>query len=100
MKEVKETRAKAGAPEARGLCETCDARDACMYLAGGGVPVIECEEFVVVGRVRLCAAPPGQCDAGVTDADVVPGLCKTCDHVATCMLPRPPGGVWQCEEFA
>ena len=28
------------------------------------------------------------------------GLCATCDNRNTCTFPKPPGGVWHCEEFA
>jgi len=27
------------------------------------------------------------------------GLCATCASRATCTLPRPRGGVWQCDAF-
>ncbi len=27
------------------------------------------------------------------------GLCMNCDHRFECMLPRPEGGVWHCEEY-
>jgi hypothetical protein len=27
------------------------------------------------------------------------GLCRTCVHAATCSFPKPPGGVWQCDEL-
>jgi len=28
------------------------------------------------------------------------GLCINCDNRFTCVLPRPAGGVWHCEEYS
>ena len=27
------------------------------------------------------------------------GLCMNCDNRFDCLLPRPEGGVWHCEEY-
>ena len=28
------------------------------------------------------------------------GLCINCENRETCILPKPAGGVWQCEEYS
>jgi len=48
----------------------------------------------VTGDERLRVKTPAELP---TEA---PGLCRTCDHAATCTLPRAESGVWHCEEFA
>lgn len=27
------------------------------------------------------------------------GLCSNCEERATCIYPKPEGGVWHCDEF-
>jgi hypothetical protein len=35
-----------------------------------------------------------------TETEPLAGLCVNCEHRAGCTLPRDPGGVWHCEEYA
>jgi hypothetical protein len=39
-------------------------------------------------------------DGEAATCPAVHGLCASCVHNATCDFPRPPGGVWSCEEYA
>jgi hypothetical protein len=33
------------------------------------------------------------------DNERIKGLCMNCDNRFECLLPRPEGGVWHCEEY-
>lgn len=33
------------------------------------------------------------------DSERFKGLCMNCDNRFDCLLPRPEGGVWHCEEY-
>jgi len=91
--------------ENSGLCATCDNAPTCMYAGDAEHPVMQCEEF------RQHAAASGGPTAHHTLADLpealdeeaerflAVGLCATCPNRATCTLPRPPGGVWQCDDY-
>ncbi|OFV81018.1 MAG: hypothetical protein A2Y78_00565 [Acidobacteria bacterium RBG_13_68_16] len=91
--------------ENSGLCVTCDNAPTCMYVGDAEHPVMQCEEFSQHG------AAPGGPAARHSLADLpevldeeaerflAVGLCATCASRATCTLPRPRGGVWQCDAF-
>lgn len=34
-----------------------------------------------------------------SDNERFKGLCMNCDNRFECLLPRPEGGVWHCEEY-
>lgn len=87
--------------ENSGLCATCDNAPTCMFVGDAERPVMECEEFTQHGAPtprRDLAELPEAMDA---DAErfLAVGLCATCASRATCTLPRPAGGVWQCDAF-
>lgn len=50
-------------------------------------PVSDLQELL--GRL---AAKPGS-------SSKVGGLCVNCSERATCSYPKPPGGVWRCEDY-
>jgi hypothetical protein len=91
--------------ENSGLCVTCDNAPTCMYVGDAERPVMQCEEFSQHG------APPAGPASRHALADLPEaldeeaerflaiGLCAKCASRATCALPRPPGGVWQCDAF-
>ena len=33
------------------------------------------------------------------EAEAPLGLCMNCENLDGCNLPKPPGGVWMCEEY-
>ena len=68
-----------------GLCSSCRYSQSCTYLKSLTMPVTQCEEF------EGFFPEPGD--------DAREGLCVTCDNRATCMFPRPAGGIWHCEEY-
>lgn len=37
---------------------------------------------------------------GAPSQSVLRGLCVNCNHRRYCTYPRPPGGVWSCDEYA
>jgi hypothetical protein len=88
--------------ENSGLCVTCDHAPTCMYVGDAEHPVMQCEEFSQHGggsaaRHTLVDLP----EALDQEAErfLAVGLCATCANRETCTLPRPPGGVWQCDAF-
>jgi len=92
----------------RGLCRTCVGRATCTYPRPKDRQVMFCAEFE--GELPNPARPftaiaqaapiPGvqMADRG-PEASPYKGLCRTCERRETCTFPKPPGGVWHCEEF-
>ena len=88
----------------RGLCSTCRNAASCTFPRDPDTPVLRCEEFVSIERPAAAtpahAAPPDAASVG-QDKDEARflGLCRTCKGRQTCTLPKPEGGVWDCEEY-
>lgn len=82
--------------ELRGLCGTCDHRNACTYRQQSTRLIIQCELFsgpdAVVSPVVRQAVPAAK--------RIARGLCDTCVHQRTCSFFKRNGYVWHCEEFA
>lgn len=84
---------------ARDLCETCAHMETCSLREMPTAPVHQCEEYddgsrtAVLTEVRADKAPR------TAPVAVGVGLCVNCEHRATCTLPRPASGVWNCEEY-
>lgn len=85
----------------RDLCSNCDNADACDGGTRPRRPIFFCESFEVFG-----AAPVMERDQdnpaplrAAPSANGYAGLCMNCDNVRVCMLPKPEGGVWHCEEY-
>ena len=88
----------------RGLCSTCRNAASCTFPRDADTPVLRCEEFVsmelaAAGRPKH-GAPTGLSGGG-DDPDEARylGLCRTCAARHTCTLPKPEGGVWDCQEY-
>ena len=90
-----------------GLCSNCNNRSYCVYRAGRGFDALYCEMFNGAAgsasvaesgeRERLELAPrPDR--MGIYESNVT-GLCVNCADREKCILPRPEGGVWHCEEY-
>jgi hypothetical protein len=72
-----------------------------MYVGDAEHPVMQCEEFSQRGAVpgsRDLAELPETLDKQAARF-LAEGLCARCADRETCTLPRPPGGVWQCDAF-
>ena len=76
-----------------------------MYAGNAEHPVMECEEFRQPGAAsggssaRHALADLPEALDEEAERFLAVGLCATCTHRATCTLPRPPGGVWQCDDY-
>lgn len=94
-----------------GLCSTCNNVSTCFYFATRG-PALFCELYddhvngaPPVSQSRLVRTPPRaeRRRPAATPPQkpvVLKGLCVNCEHRDTCTFPKPPGGVWRCEEYA
>ena len=100
----------------RGLCATCEHRTTCTYPHPKDRPVLFCEEFEGLCDNLIAAAGPispllRAAQTQTTGVRHEPrievrdkpspykGLCRTCENRETCTFPKPPDGVWHCEEF-
>lgn len=83
---------------AGGLCATCAEAPHCLWLRDCGPVMISCEEFRVATGPRLTLAAAVR-KTSERPVDQSLGLCATCERAETCVLRRPEGGVWFCEEF-
>ena len=91
-----------------GLCMTCNNAADCVYRLRRGFDAAYCEMFDGAsfpadngsgrGDTKSKILYPG---GSISKAgSLVPkGLCQNCQHFETCMLPKPEGGVWHCEEY-
>jgi len=87
------------------LCSTCANAPDCAFLKNKKKAVFQCEEFEIAGRDGE-QRPPKAASRTVAsaqrndEADKLIGLCCNCENRATCVFPKPEGGVWHCEEYA
>ncbi|MBL7133651.1 MAG: hypothetical protein ISS78_06090 [Phycisphaerae bacterium] len=93
----------------RDLCSTCSHAETCGNRSTPQRPIFFCEMFDVLApppvvtpaaasaRTRLDkpAVPP----AARQDAGQYKGLCVNCENRNTCILPRPEGEIWHCQEY-
>ena len=87
-----------------GICAACKHDPECIYEASSRVAILECEQFEMGCLERsagsswpLYSSPePGR----RTSTNGPAGLCVNCEHLKTCVYPKPEGGVWRCEEYA
>ena len=56
--------------------------------------VEEGESLFTPNLVRLDPSPVEK------DKSELMGLCRNCANRRICIYPKPPGGVWHCEEYA
>jgi hypothetical protein len=85
-----------------GLCVTCNNADTCVYRKLRGCDAIYCEMFdgyAPPKRGSLTDRATRPIAAESTEVNGRKGLCINCAHADTCMLPKPAGGVWHCEEY-
>ncbi len=89
-----------------GLCRDCTNAPECTFPRDAARPVRSCEEFapadsvgrgvpvVMVERIFSAAS-----DSSRTSGEWK-GLCQDCRNRTTCTFPKPPGGIWHCDELA
>jgi hypothetical protein len=85
------------------LCANCRHQSDCGFLPKACAPIQECElyECGLSDRPRLMVVkrPCGPAAEIGDEADAPLGLCMNCENLDGCNLPKPPGGVWMCEEY-
>lgn len=95
-------------PVITGLCGDCVQSETCTFPRDPAHPVRACEEFEGA-ELRAGARQPLVAVASVFPAEPDPmraapgevkGLCRQCARRLTCSYPKPPEGVWQCDELA
>lgn len=84
-----------------GLCITCEHIEYCSFAAESPAGVWSCEEFSTRRMVRVPAPASSRNSGNLLPIGVeTGGLCQNCEHLPTCRLDKPEGGVWHCEEYA
>jgi len=90
-----------------GLCSTCNDAATCYYHASRG-PALMCELFDNCSAVETrtqrdspatLAGAPIAGSIAYSEAGRASGLCMNCENSATCVHPKPAGGVWHCEDY-
>lgn len=91
----------------QGLCRDCVNTFECTFPRDPSRAVRSCEEFEAAEPARnrqtplLVVAPVFAVAADLTtETTELKGLCRQCAHRLACRFPKPPEGVWQCEELA
>jgi hypothetical protein len=91
-----------------GLCSYCKSAPNCTFVRDPNRPVYECEEFEGITYVSIRVpnqkniSPANSSKNPLTREDSLhsyKGLCSNCEERATCVYPKPEGGVWHCDEY-
>lgn len=85
-------------PSAGGVCLACKFDPDCIYEARSSSVILQCEQFQMGFRKSAAQVRPMHEDP--KDSKAYPGLCSNCDNRASCIYPKPEGGIWRCEEYA
>lgn len=98
----------------RDFCENCTHFPTCTYPKINGRPIYYCSEHEAwkecLGEVSLAllkskkgAPPSGRPGSENPEKEKenveLRGLCINCENRKDCTFPKPPGGVWHCEEY-
>ncbi len=85
-----------------GLCRDCVNESACTFPRDPSRPIWFCDEFKPSASPSRPGRPAGSdaAEAERTGPEELKGLCRDCLRRLTCQFPKPPGGVWHCEELA
>jgi len=91
----------------QGLCRDCSRAEACTFPRDPSRAVRSCEEFETAEpawgrRPSLESVAPvfPTVSDPAAEAGNLKGLCRQCTERLTCQFPKPPEGVWQCDELA
>jgi hypothetical protein len=95
-------------PVFQGLCRDCVNAPACTFPRDPSRPVRSCDEFAAtelardrqgpfVSAARVFAAVSSQ---AAPEPGNLKGLCRQCARRSSCTFPKPPEGVWHCDELA
>ena len=86
--------------EYRDLCSTCNHAQSCGNRGTPEKPIFYCEEFDAYipespKKTSISESAPIE----MINSDQYKGLCSNCENRETCLLPKPEGGIWHCEEY-
>jgi hypothetical protein len=85
-----------------GLCAMCLNANRCTFPRTPGRAILSCDEFeapeTLPTRSFTFAIPTPELEE--LDTTELKGLCRHCAIRITCRYPKPPGGVWHCDELA
>ncbi|MBD3373281.1 MAG: hypothetical protein GF403_11275 [Candidatus Coatesbacteria bacterium] len=84
-------------PRPRGLCADCVHAENCELRRMNPAPVYHCAEFVGLEAPPVIRAVRSEGPSAPLSR--YRGLCRTCRRAERCTYPKPPGGVWYCEEY-
>ena len=91
-----------------GLCSYCKSELNCMFIRDPKRPICQCEEFEEITYVSIRVQNQKNISSKNSSKNPFPredllhsykGLCSNCDERATCVYPKPEGGVWRCDEY-
>ena len=94
--------------EPSGVCLCCKAVSACTYAKDPRRPALQCEDFegyeprrgaTVMTNSLAANDPKWGFDVEKRDSRKHKGLCSICEDYDSCILSKPEGGVWHCEEY-
>lgn len=78
----------------QGLCSSCRNVDICLYRKSQSSDPQFCEMYEADGTVEHPLS-----ELSSSENKLV-GLCVNCERRTTCLLPKPAGGVWRCQEYS
>jgi hypothetical protein len=83
------------------LCDSCRSASVCVFASPDRDPVLHCPNYRGIegnsSGARVAEVSEGPLNTGSAGPG---GLCARCSIAETCTKDRPPGGVWQCEDFS
>ena len=87
-----------------GICQSCNHRATCLFLASARRPIFFCEEFddrdsESSAPVTAPSATPLREEINYGEAQEQ-GLCANCATKADCMNRQPGAAVWHCEDYS
>jgi hypothetical protein len=91
----------------RGICLACKHAEGCIYPRNQGQIVLNCEQFEPCAPMASPSPSKAQIDleelwkkpSGNRPGTEFKGLCSNCEERYSCIYPKPPEGVWHCEEY-
>jgi len=89
----------------KGLCVSCKKAPFCTFPRNPEHPVIQCDEFEGIESPpkKMPISPSStqgtKPSVKKKDSKQYKGLCMICEKRETCTFPKPPGGVWHCDEY-
>jgi len=83
----------------RDLCSTCSHAETCGNRSTPDRPILFCEMVEVLAPPLAVTPAAARQPTDRQNEGDYKGLCMNCENRRTCMLRKPEGGVWHCEEY-